>query len=133
MTDLQTSAFAPGAEAFDDQPIPEAIALEMAADRALRREERQALTAIPAANLAEAPQRTTFMPQSMGEAMQLATIMSRSSFVPSHCRGNEGNCLAIIMQASRWGMDPFAVANKAYFTKDGAPPAFEAQLVRKKP
>lgn len=108
---------------------PEVIAIEMAKDRALRREERQALTAIPAADLTSAPLRTSFMPQSMGEAMQLATIMARSTFVPQHCRGNEGNCLAIIMQAGRWGMDPFAVANKAYFTKDGAPPAFEAQLV----
>lgn len=112
-----------------DAPVPEVIAVEMAKDRQLRREERQALTAIPAADLATSAQRTTFMPQSMGEAMQLATIMSRSTFVPQHCRGNEGNCLAIIMQASRWGMDPFAVANKAYFTKDGAPPAFESQLV----
>lgn len=109
--------------------VPEVIAAEMAKDRALRREERQALTAIPAADLAVSPLRTTFMPQSMGEAMQLATIMARSTFVPQHCRGSEGNCLAIIMQASRWGMDPFAVANKAYFTKDGAPPAFESQLV----
>lgn len=108
---------------------PEVIAAEMAKDRELRREERQALTAIPAANLAAAPQRTSFIPQSMGEAMQLATIMSRSTFVPGHCRGNEGNCLAIIMQSGRWGMDPFAVANKAYFVKDGAPPAFESQLV----
>lgn len=108
---------------------PEVIAIEMAKDRELRREERQSLTAIPAANLAASPLRTSFMPQSMGEAMQLAIIMSRSTFVPQHCRGNEGNCLAIIMQSGRWGMDPFAVANKAYFTKDGAPPAFEAQLV----
>ncbi len=112
-----------------DNDVPEVIAKEMAADRALRREERQALTAIPAADLAAAPSRMSFLPQSMGEAMQLATIMARSTFVPQHCRGNEGNCLAIIMQAGRWGMDPFAVANKAYFTKDGAPPAFEAQLV----
>lgn len=111
------------------EPVPEVIAVEMAKDRELRRQERQALTAIPAADLSNSPMRTTFMPQSMGEAMQLATIMSRSTFVPQHCRGSEGNCLAIIMQASRWGMDPFAVANKAYFTKDGAPPAFEAQLV----
>lgn len=111
------------------EPVPEVIAEEMAKDRALRREERQALTAIPAADLAHSPARTSFMPTSMGEAMQLANIMSRGSFVPLHCRGNEGNCLAIIMQASRWGMDPFAVANKAYFVKDGAPPAFESQLV----
>lgn len=108
---------------------PEVIAKEIAADRALRREERQALTAIPASDMANSPSRTTFMPASMGEAMQLATIMARSTFVPQHCRGAEGNCLAIIMQASRWGMDPFAVANKAYFVKDGAPPAFEAQLI----
>ena len=112
-----------------ETPVPEVIAKEMAADRALRREERQSLTAIPAADLAAAPQRTSFLPTSMGEAMQLATIMSRSSFVPAHCRGNEGNCIAIVMQAARWGMDPFAVANKAYFVKDGAPPAFEAQLI----
>lgn len=116
-------------QAQDQAPVPEVIAAEMAKDRQLRREERQALTAIPAADLAVSPLRTTFMPQSMGEAMQLATIMARSTFVPQHCRGNEGNCLAIIMQAGRWGMDPFAVANKAYFTRDGAPPAFEAQLV----
>lgn len=111
-----------------EQP-PEVIAVEMAKDRALRREERQALTAIPAADMTSTPMRTSFIPQSMGEAMQLATIMARSTFVPGHCRGSEGNCLAIIMQAGRWGMDPFAVANKAYFVKDGAPPAFEAQLV----
>jgi len=111
------------------EPVPEVIAVEMAKDRELRRQERQALTAIPAADLAASPARMSFLPQSMGEAMQLATIMARSTFVPQHCRGSEGNCLAIIMQAARWGMDPFAVANKAYFTKDGAPPAFESQLV----
>jgi hypothetical protein len=109
--------------------VPDVIAKEMAKDRELRREERQALTAIPSADLATSPLRISFMPTTMGEAMQLATIMARSTFVPQHCRGNEGNCLAIIMQAGRWGMDPFAVANKAYFTKEGAAPAFEAQLV----
>lgn len=111
------------------EQVPEVIAIEMAKDRELRRQERQALTAIPAADMSVVAQRSTFMPQSMGEAMQLATIMARCTFVPQHCRGNEGNCLAIIMIAGRWGMDPFAVANKAYFTKDGAPPAFESQLI----
>lgn len=110
----------------EDSP---ALLAEKAKVLEMRREERQALTAIPAADLAVSPLRVSFMPQSMGEAMQLATIMARSTFVPGHCRGSEGNCLAIIMQAGRWGMDPFAVANKAYFVKEGAPPAFEAQLV----
>lgn len=107
----------------------EILARDKAANNELRREERKALTAIPAADLAESPQRMSFLPNSMGEAIQLASIMARSSFVPSHCRDNDGNCLAIIMQANRWGMDPFAVANKAYFVRDGAPPAFESQLV----
>lgn len=61
--------------------------------------------------------------------MQFAAMMARSNFVPMHLRGKEGDCMAIVMQASRWGMDPFAVGNKSYFVKDGAPPAFEAQLV----
>lgn len=112
-----------------NEPIPAVIAEQMALDREHRRTERQALATVPVSDMAALPTRTSFMPQSMGEAMQLATIMARSTFVPTHCRGAEGNCLAIIMQAGRWGMDPFAVANKAYFVKDGAPPAFESQLV----
>lgn len=112
-----------------DAPVPDVIAKEMALDRAQRRDERKALTQIPAADMAEAPQRTTFLPQSMGEAMQFAGLMARSNFVPMHLRGKEGDCMAIVMQAARWGMDPFAVANKSYFVKDGAPAAFESQLV----
>lgn len=111
-----------------DHP-PEIIAEQMALDREQRRNERQALVAMPAQDLATAPQRTSFLPQSMGEALQFASIMARSNFVPAKLRGNEGDCMAIVMQAARWGMDPFAVANKAYFVKDGAPPAFESQLV----
>jgi hypothetical protein len=112
-----------------DAPVPEVLAKEMALDRAQRRDERKALTSIPAADMAEAPQRTTFLPQSMGEAMQFAGLMARSNFVPMHLRGKDGDCMAIVMQAARWGMDPFAVANKSYFVKDGAPAAFESQLV----
>lgn len=112
-----------------DAPVPEVIAKEMALDRAQRRDERKALASIPAADMTEAPQRTTFLPQSMGEAMQFAGLMSRSNFVPTHLRGKDGDCMAIVMQAARWGMDPFAVANKSYFVKDGAPAAFESQLV----
>ena len=107
----------------------QAMAAELTKDRQLLREERRQLATIPAADLAAAPARMSFVPNSMGEALQLAKVMAASTFVPNHCRQNEGNCLAIIMQAGRWGMDPFAVANKAYFTKDGAPPAFESQLV----
>jgi RecT family len=108
---------------------PDVIAREMALDREQRREERQALVAIPASDLATAPARTSFLPQSMGEAMQFADLMARSNFVPNHFRGKQGDCMAIVMVAARWGMDPFAVALKSYFVKDGSPPAYEAQLV----
>lgn len=72
--------------------------------------------------------RALFMPQSMGEVMELAKMMSLATgAVPPHLRGKPGECLAVAMQALRWGMDPFAVANKSYFVNDRL--AYEAQLV----
>jgi hypothetical protein len=47
-------------------------------------------------------------------------------------RGNPGACLAIAVQAMKWGADPFAVANKAYVVKNRAGEetvAYEAQLI----
>lgn len=72
-------------------------------------------------------QRAMFMPANMGEAMEMATLMAGSNFMPKHLRGKPGDCLAVIMQSSRWGMDPYAVGNKTYFVNDRM--AFEAQLV----
>lgn len=111
------------------EKTPAVIAEQIALDRAQRREERQSMVAIASADLAAVPSRTSFLPGNMGEAMQLASLMADSNFVPLKLRDRAGDCLAIVMQASRWGMDPFAVANKAYFVKDGSPPAWEAQLV----
>ncbi|WP_417615367.1 recombinase RecT [Parasphingorhabdus sp.] len=71
--------------------------------------------------------RAQFLPANMAEAMELGKLMAAGNFVPGHLRGKPGDCLAIIMQASRWGMDPFAVANKTYFVNDRM--AYEAQLV----
>src|SRR5690606_14550984 len=48
--------------------------------------------------------------------------------VPQHLRGNEADCLAITMQAIRWGMDPFVVASKTHVTQGGVL-GYEAQLV----
>lgn len=69
------------------------------------------------------------MPQNFGEVMTFADKMSESRFVPASLRGKPADCLAVCLQALRWGMDPFAVAQKTYFIKDGSPPAYEAQLV----
>jgi len=102
---------------------------EQALDRAQRRDERKSLVSMPAQDLASAPQRAGFLPQSMGEAMQFANLMADCNFVPIFLRGRPGDCMAIVIQAVRWGMDPFSVANKAYFAKDGQPPAWESQLI----
>tara|TARA_R110002074_G_scaffold262994_1_gene435082 strand:+ start:4783 stop:5724 length:942 start_codon:yes stop_codon:yes gene_type:complete len=71
--------------------------------------------------------RAMFLPTNMGEAMELAKLMASSNFVPPHLRGKPGDCLAVVMQAGRWAMDPFSVGNKSYFVNDRI--AYEAQLV----
>jgi len=69
----------------------------------------------------------SFMPQSFGELMEFGKLMSVCHGIPVHLRGKPGDCLQVAMQAVRWGMDPFAVANKSYFVNDRM--AYEAQLV----
>jgi hypothetical protein len=50
------------------------------------------------------------VPTSMSDAMQLATMMADSRLVPQHLQGKPADCLMVVMQAARWRMDPFAVA-----------------------
>jgi hypothetical protein len=71
--------------------------------------------------------RTNFLPSNFAEAMELAKVMAAGNFVPPHLRGVPGDCLAVVMQSSRWGMDPFAVGNKTYFVNNRM--AYESQLV----
>lgn len=58
----------------------------------------------------------------MGELMA-----SAKSTVPKHLQGNAGDCTAIIMQAMRWGLDPYAVAQKTHIVNGAL--GYEAQLV----
>ncbi len=90
-------------------------------------QERKAVAAIRNTQLDAGAPRSMFMPANMGEAMELARLMANSNFVPPHLRGKPGDCLAVVMQAGRWAMDPFAVGNKTYFVSDRM--AYEAQLV----
>jgi len=71
--------------------------------------------------------RATLMPSNMGEAMQFATMMSRSLFMPKHLREREADCLAVVHIAVRLGLDPWMLANKTYFVNDRM--AFEAQAI----
>lgn len=68
------------------------------------------------------------LPKSLGDVVAFAAVMARADIaLPKHLRGNDGACLAVAMQAMRWEMDPFAVANKSYSVNDRL--AYEAQLV----
>lgn len=66
---------------------------------------------------------------SMIERMnELAKMMSTSKVaVPQHFRGSPGDCLAVVMQAAQWGMNPFAVAQKTFSITGTL--GYEAQLV----
>lgn len=59
---------------------------------------------------------------------RLAEVMASSKMtVPKHLQGNTGDCMAIVMQASQWKMNPFAVAQKTHIVNGNL--GYEAQLV----
>lgn len=67
-------------------------------------------------------------PGSMTSLMAFAEMMSKAvATVPQHLIGKPADCLAISMQAMRWGMDPFVVAQKTHII--GGRLGYEAQLV----
>ena len=67
-------------------------------------------------------------PAAFQQIYQFATVMAESrSMVPEHMRGNVGDCMGVAMQALRWGMDPFAVAQKTFNIKGVL--GYEAQLI----
>lgn len=53
---------------------------------------------------------TALVPRNISEAMDLANIMAAASLMPDHLRGKPGDCLLVVMQAQRWGMDAVSVA-----------------------
>lgn len=60
--------------------------------------------------------------QRMGEMMASAKIT-----VPKHLQGSPADCLAIIIQAAQWRMNPYAVAQKTHIINGAL--GYEAQLV----
>ncbi len=50
------------------------------------------------------------VPNSIADALALADIMAKASLIPQHLQGKPGDCLLIVMQAQRWGMDAASVA-----------------------
>lgn len=67
-------------------------------------------------------------PRHFQQMMAVAEIMATGmSTVPQHLRKNKGDCLAVVMQATQWGMNPFAVAQKTHVVNGTL--GYEAQLV----
>lgn len=77
---------------------------------------------------------TVIAPRNLTEVMEFAKLMAISGpAVRPAFRNHVGACLAIALQAFRWGMDPYAVSNKAYVTKSSKTGeeqiAYESQLI----
>lgn len=67
-------------------------------------------------------------PQVMNAMSVLADTMSKGSIMtPEHLRGKPADCMAVIMQAARWKMDPFVVAGKTFPIKGRL--GYESQLI----
>lgn len=66
--------------------------------------------------------------QIIDSIMRVADIMATGkSTIPAHLRGNPGDCMAVVMQAMQWKMNPFAVAQKTHLVNGTL--GYEAQLV----
>ena len=65
---------------------------------------------------------------SMGAIFKMGELMAGcKATMPDHLRGNTGDCVAIVMQAHQWGMNPFAVAQKTHLVNGTL--GYESQLV----
>lgn len=70
--------------------------------------EQQAPNTISASN-------AIFNVQALTQLQAVAGLMAQAAVtVPEHLRGNPADCMAIIMQAMQWGMNPYAVAQKTH-------------------
>jgi hypothetical protein len=48
----------------------------------------------------------------LSEANDFSLQMSKAKLIPAHLQQSPSDCLRVVMQAAKWGMDPFAVADK---------------------
>jgi len=74
-----------------------------------------------------------FNPDVFAQGQRLATVMAASQFLPPHLKGKTGpaetvaNCYQVIVQAQRWEMDPYQVANHTFPV--GGRLGFDGQLI----
>ncbi|MFZ4218687.1 RecT family recombinase [Enterobacter ludwigii] len=71
-----------------------------------------------------------FNVQALEQLTQFAKLMADSVVtVPKHLAGKPADCMAIVMQAMQWGMNPYAVAQKTFIVGSSGALGYEAQLV----
>lgn len=69
-----------------------------------------------------------FNEQNMALMFKFAEVMAQGvATVPKHLQGKPADCLAIVIQAMQWQMNPFAVAQKTHLVNGTL--GYEAQLV----
>lgn len=69
-----------------------------------------------------------FNVQALGQLTAFANLMADSQVtVPAHLAGKPADCMAIVMQAMQWGMNPYAVAQKTHLVNGVL--GYEAQLI----
>jgi hypothetical protein len=74
--------------------------------------DRAVLETIPTA---EPSSTFSLVPVNLVQAMELSKLLSvAGAGVPLHCRNNPGICLRIVATASRFGIDPFLLADDSY-------------------
>lgn len=69
-----------------------------------------------------------FTPSAMQSMLAVAEFMaSGRATTPKHLQGNKGDCLAVVMQAMQWKMNPVSVGQKTHLVNGTL--GYEAQLV----
>lgn len=67
--------------------------------------------------------------ESIDKMMRVAEMMASARVtIPNHLAKSPSDCLAVVMQAMQWQMNPFAVAQKTHLSPGGQL-GYEAQLV----
>ena len=52
------------------------------------------------------------VPSTMDAAIQFSERMAKANLLPAHLKSSPSDCLRVVLQAARWQMDPFSVADK---------------------
>lgn len=55
------------------------------------------------------------LPNTIGEAVQVAELMAKARMIPDHLRGSVADCFLVVNQARLWRMDPFSLAQGTSF------------------